>query len=72
VNDFDGFEVRLLLDEDGSWIAHFIELPNVSAGGSTPERALAELRVAWTLVREAYDSDGEPVPQPARQPERTC
>ena len=28
MNYFDGFDVRLLVDEDGDWIAHFIELPN--------------------------------------------
>jgi predicted RNase H-like HicB family nuclease len=24
---FDGFTVNLYLDEDGDWIAHFLELP---------------------------------------------
>ena len=42
MNDFNGFDVRLLIDEDGDWIAHFVELPTVSAGGKTPEQALAE------------------------------
>ena len=44
MNDFNGFDVRLLVDEDGEWIAHFIELPNISAGGATPEQAIRELR----------------------------
>jgi predicted RNase H-like HicB family nuclease len=67
MNDFDGFEVRLLIDEDGDWIAHFIELPTISAGGKSPERALAELRIAWAMVKDSYRDDGEPVPQPTCQ-----
>jgi predicted RNase H-like HicB family nuclease len=65
MNDFEGFEVRRLIDEDGGWIAHFIELPHISAGGKTPERALAELRIAWAMVKDSYREDGQPVPQPA-------
>ncbi len=49
MNDFDGFEVRLLI---------------ISAGGRTPERALAELRIAWAMVKDSYREDGESVPQP--------
>ena len=64
MNDLDGFEVRLLIDEDGGWIAHFIELPNISAGGKSPEQALAELRIAWAMVKDSYRDDGEPAPQP--------
>ena len=67
MNDFDGFEVRLLIDEDGGWIAHFIELPNISAGGRTPEHALAELRIAWAMVKDSYREDSEPAPQPTRR-----
>lgn len=62
MNDFDGFTIQLLIDEDGDWIAHFVELPNISAGGDTPEEALAELRITWTLVKESYQKHGEPVP----------
>jgi predicted RNase H-like HicB family nuclease len=64
MNDFDGFEVRLLIDEDGGWIAHFIELPQISAGGRTPEHALAELRIAWAMVKDSYLEECEPIPQP--------
>jgi predicted RNase H-like HicB family nuclease len=45
-------------------MAHFIELPNISAGGKTPEQALTELRIAWAMVKDSYREDGEPVPQP--------
>jgi len=67
MNDFNGFDVRLLIDEDGDWIAHFVELPTVSAGGKTPEQALAELRIAWELMKECYREEGEPIPTPTRQ-----
>ena len=67
MNDFDGFNIQLLIDEDGDWIAHFVELPNVSAGGETPEAAIQELRVAWGLVKESYFEHGEAVPMPMRK-----
>ena len=53
--------------EDGDWMAHFIELPNISAWGETPEQAIVELRITWTLVKDSYREAGEPVPIPARQ-----
>lgn len=43
-DDFDGFAVEMSLDEDGDYLAHFAELPNVSAFGQTPDGALAELK----------------------------
>ena len=47
---------------------HFVELPNVSAFGPTPEKALKELDVAWALVKESYEKDGKPLPvSPARR-----
>jgi predicted RNase H-like HicB family nuclease len=65
MNDLDGFDIHLLMDDDGDWIAHFIELPNVSAGGVTPEQAFQELRVAWHLVKDSYQAHGERIPTPA-------
>ena len=41
-DDFDGFTVQMFLDEDGDYLAHFVELPNVSAFGQTPDKALVE------------------------------
>ena len=65
---FDGFTVNLFLDEDGDYLAHFVELPNVSAFSDTPEGALRELAVAWQCVKESYQHDGEPIPQaPSRE-----
>ena len=48
---FDGFTVNLFLDEDGDYLAHFVEMPNVSAFSNTPEGALRELAVAWKGVK---------------------
>jgi predicted HicB family RNase H-like nuclease len=59
---YDGYAVNVLLDEDGDWLAHFGELPNVSAFGPTPEKALKELDVAWALVKESYAEEGKPLP----------
>ena len=67
-DDFDGFMVNLFLDEDGDYLAHFVELPNVSAFGPTPAEALRELKIAWELMKECYREDGEPIPKaPSRQ-----
>lgn len=60
--DFDGFTVNVFLDDEGEWMAHFVELPNVSAFADTPDEAVNELRTAWELVKESYEEAGEPVP----------
>ena len=59
---FDGYTINLELDNEGDYLAHFIELPNVSAFGETPEQAIAELGTAWKLMKASYKADGEPVP----------
>lgn len=59
---FDGFSVNLIEDDSGDWLAHFIELPNVSAFGKTPEEALHELEFAWTAMKESYKKHGEEIP----------
>jgi predicted HicB family RNase H-like nuclease len=67
-DDFDGYAVEVVLDEDGQWLAHFAERPEVSAFANTPERALAELRDGWAVVKAAYVADGQSVPlAPARK-----
>ena len=56
------------LDEDGDYLAHFVEMPNVSAFADTPEGALRELAIAWKCVKESYEEDEEPIPQaPSRK-----
>ena len=62
-DDFDGFMVNVFFDEDGDYLAHLVELPNVSAFGPTPAEALAELKTAWELMKECYQMDGEPIPK---------
>jgi predicted HicB family RNase H-like nuclease len=60
--DFDGFTVNVLLDEDGDWLAHFVELPNISAFADKPDKAVKDLKEAWELVKESYRGSGEPIP----------
>src|SRR5260364_192310 len=58
-NRFDGFAVNLYLDDEESWLAHFVELPEV---------ALAELASAWDAMKATYIDEGLPVPvAPARK-----
>jgi predicted HicB family RNase H-like nuclease len=59
---FDGYGVELFCDEDGDWLAHLVELPNVSAFGPTMDKALDELAVAWELVKESYREDHQEIP----------
>ena len=67
-DDFDGFTVNIFLDEDDDYLAHLVELPNVSAFGPTPTDALIELKEAWELMKECYREDGVPVPKaPSRE-----
>ncbi|MDE0555927.1 MAG: toxin-antitoxin system HicB family antitoxin [Candidatus Poribacteria bacterium] len=67
-DDFDGFMINVFFDEDGDYLAHLVELPNVSAFGPTPAEALAELKTAWELVKESYQAHGESLPQaPSRE-----
>lgn len=65
---FDGFMINVFFDEDGDYLAHLVEFPNVSAFGPTPAEALAELKTAWELMKECYQADGESIPQaPSRE-----
>jgi len=60
--EFNGFSVNIFLDDDGDWLAHFIELPNISACGSTAEEALQELKVAWDAMKESYRQHNQQIP----------
>lgn len=67
-DDFNGFMINVFYDEDGDYLVHLVELPNVSAFGPTPAEALSELKTAWELMKECYQKDGEPIPKaPSRQ-----
>jgi predicted RNase H-like HicB family nuclease len=61
-DDFDGLTVNVTLDEDGDWLAHFVELPGISAYAETPDQAVTELRLAWEAVKESYRQHNESIP----------
>jgi predicted RNase H-like HicB family nuclease len=66
--DFNGFTINLYLDEQGDWLAHLQELPNISAFGDTPQAAIDELNLAWELVKEDYQAKGREISlAPVRQ-----
>jgi predicted RNase H-like HicB family nuclease len=67
--DFDGFTVNLYVDEQGEWLAYFLEMPNISAFSETPQQALEELKVAWELVKEDYRDKGIDIPISPRRKE---
>jgi predicted HicB family RNase H-like nuclease len=60
---FDGYTVNVFQDEDGDYLAHFVELPNISAFAGSPEMAIQELATAWGGVKESYMQRGDPIPQ---------
>lgn len=62
IDRFDGYTVNIFQDEDGDYLAHFVELPNVSAFADSPEQALNELAMAWEGIKESYTKRGEVVP----------
>lgn len=59
---FDGFSVHLIQDDEGDYVAHFEELPNVSGFSDTPEGALVELKTAWEAMKISYQKHHEPIP----------
>ena len=61
-NIFDEFTINLYLDEEQEWLAHFVEMPNISAFADTPQQAIEELKIAWELVKEDYQLKGEDIP----------
>ena len=60
--NFNGFTINLYIDEQGDWLAHLQEIPNISAFGDTHEEALQELKLAWELVKEDYQQKGKEIP----------
>ncbi len=60
--DFDGFVINLYVDEQGDWLVHFQELPNISAFGDSPQEALEELKVTWEMVKEDYHEKQQEIP----------
>lgn len=71
--DWNGFTINLYLDDERDWVAHLVELPNVSAHGSSAEEALQELYTAWEMIKEDYEADGEKIPvAPSRKEYSGC
>jgi predicted HicB family RNase H-like nuclease len=67
-DEFDGYSIHLVEDEHGDFLAHFVELANVSAYGSTAEEAIVELKIAWEAMKESYRKHNEEIPvAPARK-----
>jgi predicted RNase H-like HicB family nuclease len=60
--NFDGFIINLYVDEQEDWLAHFQEIPTISAFGDTPQEALEELKIAWELVKEDYRENNREIP----------
>jgi len=55
-------------EEDDCYVADIPDLEFCSAFGSTPEEALAELRIARELWLEVAGEDGKPIPPPTYRP----
>jgi len=62
-DQFDGFTINIYQDDDGDYLAHFVEMSNISAFGDSPEMAIAELAKAWSGVKESYLQRGETIPK---------
>ena len=48
--------------QPSDYLAHFVELPQISAFADSPEAALNELAIAWEGVKASYTQHGEPIP----------
>ena len=55
-------------DEDGAWIADVPDLKSCSAFGSSPEEAVAEVRIAMQAWLDAARESGLEIPKPRFQP----
>jgi predicted RNase H-like HicB family nuclease len=50
----DGYQIKVLYDDENQYIAYFENLPDISAFADTYEQAIEELKVAWEGAKEAY------------------
>jgi predicted RNase H-like HicB family nuclease len=55
-------------DQDKCYVADIPDLEFCSAFGDTPEKALAELRVAKKAWLETARQEGKPIPKPRYRP----
>lgn len=66
-DEFDGFSINVIFEDD-EWLAHFMEMPNISAFGDSPEQSIAELKIAWSAFKESCHKHGDPIPvSPAKK-----
>lgn len=64
---FDSFEVKLFYDAHDDWGAAIVEIPGLSAFGSTPEKALEELDIVWQMYKDSLAEAGESLAAPDAQ-----
>jgi predicted HicB family RNase H-like nuclease len=62
IDPFDGYTVNVFLDDENEYVAHFVEMPNVSAFADSHVKALKELATAWRLMKESFVAHGEEIP----------
>lgn len=64
---FGGYPVKVWHEDRDGWIA-IVDVPvnnlSVSAYGESPERAIQELRIAWSMIQEDIDSGLVNLPAP--------
>jgi predicted RNase H-like HicB family nuclease len=58
---FDGFTLNLYFDGE-HWLAHFVEIPEISAFAHSPEMAVLELQTVWDMMKADYFESGEAIP----------
>ncbi|MFM8330806.1 MAG: hypothetical protein ACKN9T_03875 [Candidatus Methylumidiphilus sp.] len=62
---FDGFTLNLYFDGE-HWLAHFMEMPEISAFAGSPEIAVRELQIVWDMMKADYLESGESIPTAPR------
>ncbi|MBI3302181.1 MAG: type II toxin-antitoxin system HicB family antitoxin [Deltaproteobacteria bacterium] len=61
---FEGYEIRILSEEDGYYAARFPDFPGIITGGHTPEEALRNAQEALTVTLETMRERNIPYPVP--------
>lgn len=62
--DFDGYDFNTFYEKNGYYVAHLIELPEVSAFAHTKEQAIKELSEVWQIIKQGYKENNFKLPQP--------
>ncbi len=62
------YSIKIFFDpRDKTWVAISDDLPGCSAGGDTPQEALAEFEIAVDAWLEAREKAGLEIPEPSMQ-----